>query len=94
MSIDNSSWADIFAIAPEWWTSGGAAGAENALCGIVKTLALGRSLKAFRSRGRVGVDKERHDRLVVIKKRLHVHDQIFDHRQAQDRLNGDRVTGQ
>ncbi len=54
---------------------------------------LGR-LKPLGGRRRIVVDQVGHDRLVMIEERLHVNDQVLDHRQAEDRLDGHDVGSQ
>ena len=51
-------------------------------------------LKSLGGRRRIVVDQVGHDRLVMIEERLHVDDQVLDHRQAEDRLDGHHVGSQ
>ena len=48
-------------------------------------------MESFGCRSRIVVDEVRHDRLVMVEKRLHIHDQILDHGKPQQWFHGDRV---
>ena len=81
--------ADVVITAPKGWAGSGAAGTQDALGGVVEAQARFRALIAFLLRLGIIVDEPRLDRAVVCKERLHIHDQVFHHGQAQDGFDGD-----
>ena len=85
--------AEVIVAGPEGRAGGGAAGAQDALGGVVEALALLGALQALLAVGgqRAVVDEVGQDLLVVVEEGFHIHDQVLDHLQAQDRLDGDLV---
>ena len=58
-----------------------------------KRSPVGLGLDALAGRLVAGGDQERHHRAVGREERLHVDDEVLEHRQALDRLDGDRLAG-
>ena len=81
----------IFAVRPVRRAGGCATGAQNALRRFVEAGAVFGALQSLASirRKRGVVDEVRKHLLVVVKERLHIHDQILDDLQAQHRLHRD-----
>jgi hypothetical protein len=84
---------EIIVTGPERRAGGGATRAQDAFRGFIEAGALFDALPALLPvRGKRGlVDEIRQDLLVIIEERVHVHDQVFDDLQAQQRLDGDVI---
>jgi hypothetical protein len=93
MGIDQGSRAVVFPIGPEDWAGGRAGRAQDAFGGVVITLALFWALQAlFAIRDRViGTHEIRQNGPVMLPEGFHIDDHVFDHRQADQGLDGDML---
>ena len=90
---DDGRRADILVVGPEGGTGGGTASTQDALGGVVEALAVFLALIAFLRRFGFIVDEPGLHGAVVLEERFHVHDQVFDDAQAENRLDGDFRAG-
>src|SRR6266568_2315115 len=87
VSIHNGCWPDPIWIAPDGGAGTCAGPAQDALGSLVIAFPLFRALQAFRSRLRVMGNQVRLHGDVFFKERVHINDQVFDHREAKHRLD-------
>ena len=88
MCLHDGGRTNIVSIGPEGRAGSGAAGAQDALGGVVEPLAVLDALVAFPAGGRrIVVDKVRFDGAIAGEERFHVHYQVLKHRQAADRFD-------
>src|SRR5438105_750890 len=88
MGIHDGCRADVFVVAPEDRTGGGARSAQDALRGVVVALALFWALPAFPLGRLLVVDQEREDPAIAGEERFHVDHEVLEHAEAADRLDG------
>lgn len=86
--------AEIIVTGPERRAGGGAGRAQNALRGFIEAGALLGALQPLLPvRGKRGlVDEPRQNFLVIVEEWFHVHDQVFDDLQSEQRLDSDLIT--
>jgi hypothetical protein len=90
VGVDDGRRAEVRAVRPIDRAGRGAAGAQDALGGVVEPGPVGPGLDALAG-GLVAVsDQVRLDRSIRLEERLHVDDQVLQDRQTFDRLDGDR----
>src|SRR5947209_17977462 len=86
MSIDNRSWSHPVRVTPDRGARTSTGTTENTLGSFVIALPLLLALQPLRPWLIVIVDQVRLDRFVLVKKLVHIHYEIFDHREAQHRF--------
>src|SRR5690606_23126480 len=88
--VDEGGGADELVVGPVGGAGAGAGGAQDALGGVVVALALLDGLEPLAAAGRLlVVDQEGHDAAVLREERLHVDDEVLDHRKPEQRLERD-----
>src|SRR5690606_38221835 len=94
MRVDAGGGPDELLVGPERGTGAGAGGAQDALRGVVVALAFRDGLEALAvGRRRLVVDQERGHGAVLCEEGLHVDDEVLDHREAEQGLEGDLLAG-
>ena len=93
VGLNDGRRAHVGAVAPVDRTRGRAGRAHDALGGVVVAVALFLALVTLFVARVAGVDQVGQHRAVLSPERLHVDDEVFDHRQATNGLEGDLGAG-